>query len=416
MQPNVLENEIGPGYQLRNRRSQDQTKKEDESESFRQLLREEGIEDPELEKRLLQLVVAARARSSVHVRYMWELALRPHALTWKEFDLFLTQWRKNPRPETIATWINEHARNRNVSADEVEDELFEAIRNRRNNLLSKAAGTSPINEHEECLRQTKLLLKVMKQFLHEPGKLSAPRFKEIYDQFGYWIAFRKNKSDQMARENEERMLMGLLSAVSGELAPQILEHILPRSYDFYIGGDGSRSMRDALRERCLEKLAPKAAKESLRFFLRKDGIRTLTEPGRFLGIKYCLFDSQSPIRTGKLRTTFLALILRGLRKWDIYNNIIDYFQFLVRAATQGSGEDFIQASEIQVLVKDTEFIRRLWTVVVSREIQYRMQMRFIEDRQALISLGADETALPMPAVLTTRLAEEQARNSNPIQA
>jgi len=403
-----LESETGPFHQALRRRSRSKGDEVDENENAKLLIKEVGIDNPASVARLIQLIVASRSRVSIRFRYMCELALRPHAVTWREFRMFRRTWDMDRRPVVIADWISQHAKSRAVSQEDVEEELFEAILGKRGELLIAASGSKSIDELESQLRQAGGLLEMMEQLLLDLGKLTAPRFRKEYDQFAQWIGFRKNSADQQQREGEEALLLKLLSSASDELSVAILEVVLPDSWDFDMG-EGTVDMRKALREKCEAIVAPKAAKEALGFMMRDGAIRSLTEQGRFPAVKYCLLNRRSPIWKTKLRDELLGLIRKGRDNEVIFTNARDLLDLLVSGLDRGV--DSIGTREISELLSDEEFVRILWETVTSRGIQYRMRISFIRARQSLINNGALEASLPLTEELKARLDEEGRKNT-----
>jgi hypothetical protein len=392
------------------KRSQNKSNNVDGNTSLKNLMSEVGIKEPELIARLIQLITAARARSSIRFRYMCELALRPHAVTWKEFRLLSEKWQAERQSALLTKWILQQATERGVSVEDVEAELFEAIFNKRGELLRQAAEAKSVEEVESSLNQAGASLEMIGQFLLDCNKLTAPRFSKLYEQAAYWIGFRRNHADEMQREKEEQMLIRILDSVSGELSMAILENLMPDRWDIDMG-DGTIPMKKSLREKCYNLVAPKAAKESLKFLVRDGGMRNLSERGRFHGAKYCLFDPSSPLRKGDLRDEFLALIRGGLDSHTAYVNAREYLEMWVSGLQSDAGLESVGNAKLIELVKDEEFVRCLWQTATSRKIQYRMQMSFIQARQSLIGAGASEDALLLNEELRTRVQEEDARKA-----
>jgi KAP family P-loop domain len=407
---NTLDAEISLHELHAKRHSRNKSNDEDGNASLRGLLSELGIEEPDLIFRIRQLVVAARARASMRFRYMCELALRPHAVTWKEFRLLNEAWQADRQPALLNNWISQHAIDRAVSTDDVETELFQAMIGRRGQLLSGAAEANSVVEAESQLQHAGALLEMIGQFFLDLRKLNAHRFQKLYDQAAYWIGFRKNYHDQMQREEEEQMLLRTLASASDVLSVAILENLLPDGWDIDMG-DGTIPLKKSLREKCYNLVAPKAAKASLSFLVRDDGMRNLSERGRFRGAKHCLFDPSSPLRKGDLRNEFLALIRSGLGNHTVYVNVREYLQMLVRGLQPGTEIDFVGNEKLTTLLQDAEFVRSLWQTATSREIQYRMQISFIQARQSLIDAGALEDALPLTDELNSRILEEESRKA-----
>ena len=409
LQGNSLDEEAGMVHRFKFRESRNRSNKEDENAGLKRLMTEVGIDELDSQARIIQLIESIRARATLKFRYMCELTLRPHAVTWKEFRLFFDSWENNPTPAVLREWISQHANDRAVSTDDVEDELFEAAIGKRHELLRQASDSNSINEQESYLKEASSLLNMLEQFLLNLGKLSASRFRTLYAQFGHWIGFRINPGDKLQREREEQMLLTILSPASNELSSEIFEIILPNNWDLDIG-DGTLALKKALRTKCADIVAPRAAREALEFLARDGAIRSLTENGRFSAVKYCLFDSQSPIWQSKLRNDLISVIRKGRDDEVIYENVGEYVDLLVRGLRQG-GIDALDARQISELLKDKDFVRCIWETVTCKQIQYRMQMSFIQTRQVLIDAGAPEAALPLPKELCARLEQESQKNA-----
>src|SRR5713226_6469201 len=113
----TLDKEVGMLYRLTKATSRDKlgTIREDKDQGLRHLIKEVGVEDPTVEQRLIQLIEAMRSRASIKLRYVCELALRPHAVTWKEFRSFYATWAADRRTLILSNWIEQHANERQVS-------------------------------------------------------------------------------------------------------------------------------------------------------------------------------------------------------------------------------------------------------------------------------------------------------------
>jgi hypothetical protein len=400
----TLEEVAGHLYSFKQRFSK-QKETQEENKQLNDLLQRAGIEDPALVERLTRLVEACRSRSSQHFRYICELANRPHALTWKEFRSIRVRWQSDARPALLAELMAEHAANRAVSAGDLDGELFQAMLGERGRLLEQAAESKSTLEHKRFADDASKLLTMVEQFLGDLGKLDAERVGKLYGQATYWIGFRKNPGDLALRNQEKSLLLKLLSGASEQLSTELLENFLPAfDVDF---GDGSLQLKEDLREKCGEAVAPKAAKEAISFITREGGIQSLTERGRFATVKYCLFKSDSPVWKTHLRNELIALIRKGRDDSTIYSNVSDLFDLMMRGLRRGI-DTLIDLSDVVALLSNHEFTKVLWETVTSRAIQYRMQMSYIEARQLLVQNGVPEEILPLTDELKVR-AEEEAR-------
>jgi hypothetical protein len=204
----ALGKETGLGYAFRQemRRRHQDDEEDKENQSLKELLERAGIHDPVTESRIIQLMEAVRTRASISFRYSCELAERPHAVTWKEFDMLQKIWSLEPNPNTLAKWITEHANERSIDTDDVETDLFDSIVNRRNLRLQEAADTESLQDHEAKIKEAGLLLDLAEQFLLGLQKLTGDRFNKFYNQAFYWFELRINPADQLLREQRKSLL------------------------------------------------------------------------------------------------------------------------------------------------------------------------------------------------------------------
>lgn len=404
-----LDKEVGSLYQLvtATYRNKSENEGQEKNQSLRRLIKESGVENPAAVQQLIHLIEAIRSRSSYNFRYVCELAMRPHAVTWKEFRLLQVSWAANPRASVLSDWIGHHAIDRAVGVDDVESELFDAILARRQACLSDAAESASTQEHSSRTGEAGTLLLMIEHYLLDLAKLGAPQFRRLYGQCQYWIGFRRNPTDKELREKEEALLVKLLSSASEVLSTELLEVVLPQ--DFYADIDGTVAEKQALRRKCVAIAAPRAAREAITFMNREGGIKCLTEPGRFSGVKYCLFRPDSPVWKTNLRDNLLELIHKGREDPTIYANVSEFFKLLLQGLEHGL--DVVGKEDIATVLSDEPFVQCLWETVTSREIQYRMQIAFLRARKSLIQNGISEAKLTLPEELQLRLTELDSQNS-----
>ena len=90
--------------------------------------------------RLIELVNATRALAGFRLQYNWKFALRPEAVTWKEFNELLMHWKQTPVPDTIsASRVTKQSEANSIGTADVEAGLFETMLNAKHNAASKAA-------------------------------------------------------------------------------------------------------------------------------------------------------------------------------------------------------------------------------------------------------------------------------------
>jgi|SRR5579864_1024858 len=409
--PNVLEEETGMGYalakELSRRRAESDNEENDGNQSLNQLIKEAGIDDSELTKRIIRLIDAIRSRASLMFRYSCELAVRPQAVTWKEFRLFQELWAKDSRADVVSNWITQHAKERTVSAEDVEDELFEAIVQRRSILLQAAADSESLDEHELKTKEAGLLLALTEQFLVELEKLNALRFGKIFDQVLYWIGFRKNPADKILRKQEEDFLINLVSKAKRVISQELLEVIRPRDpFEDHFGDDAdTMKAKTELRNKLTSIIAQPVAEDAIALMAQDGGVRGLREKDRFAGWKFCLFNPESPIWKTPLWQQLVEAIRNGRKDSIAFHNSRDLLELIIDGLE--SKIDFATRQELVAILSNREFVEELWGTVISREIQFRMQIRFIRWRTSLINNGIPQEILPLTKDLQSRLAAEQ---------
>jgi hypothetical protein len=401
----ALDREAGTLYQLLKAPSRNNLESEGQkkNESLTQLIQESGVENSAVVKRMIQLIEAIRSRSSVMFRYSCELAIRPCAVTWKEFRQLFTSWAGDARASVLADWIKQHAANRHVDTEDVEGELFEAIVNRRQTCLAAAAESASIPEHEANTQEAQLLLQMAEQYLLGLDRLGEAEFRRLYGQATYWSGFRKNPSDKHLRLNEETLLLKLCSSASQDLSTHFFEQVYPESVQPF--PDEAGAEKKELRDKSLPILFPKAAQEAIAFFSRDGGIRSLTERGRFLAVRYCLFRPDSPVWKTSLRDNLFELICRGRKDFVIYVNARDFFNLLAQGLEHGM--EAASREDLVAILSNGELAQCLWETVTSRGIQYRMQIAVIRARQTFIRNGVPEARMPLTDDLRLRLREEE---------
>ena len=222
----TLDKETGLSFQI----LKGERKGEERNESLRKLIKAARVEDDATSNRLVHLVEAIRSRSSSSFRYACELAIRPPAVTWKEFRLFHTKWKADPQTSTLLSWIDQHAKGRDVPTSDVENELFQAMIDRRAACLSGAAESASIQDHDLFVAEAESLLALVKQDLIGITKLDKARFEKVFGQASYWIDFRKNPTDMTLRKAEEAFLLELVSSASEVLCPDFFGVVGPQHW------------------------------------------------------------------------------------------------------------------------------------------------------------------------------------------
>src|SRR6185437_11017057 len=127
----------------------------------------------------------------------------------------------------------------------------------------------------------------------------------------YWFEFRTNSADQLLRDQEKAFLLNLLSKSPGPLAQELLDVLHPwhfSSIDF--DKPATAEAKSPLNNELIAIVAPRVAEQSIELIQQTDGIRRLSEKGKFLALKYCLLHPKSPM----WRTSLWEKLVQEIRK------------------------------------------------------------------------------------------------------
>jgi hypothetical protein len=402
----ALESLIGIGYKIhrsqRNRKG-DEGDEKDEA-SIKELIDEVGGINEKQTERLIELVKATRTLAGFHLEYNWKFALRPEAITWKEFYELLVQWKQQPVPQTISTWITKQSVANSMDQIDIETDLFQTFLNARHDAASSAAGASTVGDNAAHCAEAEALLKMTEQFLSLPGMFNPDRFGKIYEKSLYWIAFRVNPADALLRDAEQELLFSLLDRTSDDQAPEVLKTLKPDDPGAFTPEDAQTTqLKRALREQCVARLLPKVERAFSVYLARPESLRLLSTPEGSSSFRFILFSPNRLPWGIATRNALLKTVQNAKSDLNAYEKANEFLQLLVDAA--GDRSNYIPRKSAVAIAGDREFIVALWQAVTSRHIQFRMLKSYLSKHEALVQLGAQADDLP----LSPELAEAKKR-------
>jgi hypothetical protein len=287
-------------------------------------------------------------------------------------------------------------------------ELFEAAVIFRQEQLGHAAEADGVDEHTELMLRAHAALQLIDALLTGAIQIASDalrtpeNFQALLNNALYWISFRTNTSDDLARTEENASLRKLLSAdlTHPEAYLDILKPWAPTTDGFDVT---QQSLRAELRASLVDLLAPRVAQQALQLFEIDGGIRRLSEHNRLMSFKYMLLDSKSTLYSEPFRTAYLSMFEQAGENPVVHQNCIQFFELVLRALGYALGDIYIQ--DFSKAPSDHPFVQKLWSSVVARPLQYRTQSHILEGREKLISAGVLEDLLPIPDWLAGRLSE-----------
>lgn len=398
----VLDSLIGVTYRIRQierRRKSVNNAASDNTELKKVITEVGGINEGQMD-RLIELVDAARMLGGLHLQYNFKFALRPEAITWKEFYELLDQWNKTPVTETISAWIAKQSRANSIDPADIETELFKVFLIAKHNAASKAAEASTAEENATACAEAKSLLIMTEQFLGLPEMFTPERFGKLYDKSLHWIAFRVNPADVELREAEQSLLSSLLERASDKQAAAILETIKPWEPLAFTGeGRETSQLKKELRNRCVAQLLPKVERAFVDFISRPKSLRMLSGPQGEASFRYMLFSPDRLPWGSAIKDSLLNIMQNSKSDLNAYEKANEFLHLLVESAE--GRLNLIPRHSAELIARDKEFIGALWQAVTSRLIQFRMLESYLLNRDILIQLGVFEDELP----LSTQLAK-----------
>ena len=198
----ALETLIGVGYQItqHRRRTNRNDTGIDENADITKLINEVGGINERQTGRLIELVNATRKLAGLQLAYNWRFALRPEAVTWKEFGELLLQWQGSAVSQTILAWVTRQSAANSIAPEDVENELFDTLLSATHNAASKAAEAVTVEENAKYCVEAQSMLKMTEQFLSLPRMFTPERFGKTYEKSLHWIAFQVNPADRELRK------------------------------------------------------------------------------------------------------------------------------------------------------------------------------------------------------------------------
>jgi hypothetical protein len=280
--------------------------------------------------------------------------------------------------------------------------------------LAAAADADTLESHEGEMTAASQALALIDALAVDDAALMRPllRNPELFNRLLAaalsWIHFDGNPSDRTARREEKDILLKFSRSI-GERSDEYLERLSPWSSEWEMGNfdQHSAELKSALRAELTAVLSARVAEATLGLFSLRDGIARLREKGRFLSFKFFLSHKSTPLRAEPLRSRLFVIFGDAGGNAVIHKNCLDLFEFLVGAARRGT--DISTPDECREFLRDSGYSSRLWNAVVSRQIQYRMQLHILEARQELINSGVPEALLAIPGWLADRLGDPRGR-------
>ena len=119
-----------------------------------------------------------------------------------------------------------------------------------------------------------------------------------------------------------------------------------------------------------------------------DGIRRLSEKEKFLALKYCLLHPNSPMWGTSLWQKLVPGMRKGQKDLIAFRNSRDLTELIVEGLQRKLDLPIYRSQTTPIRYNNYgNTFNGLWKTVISRQIQFRLQIRFIEWREFLLRLA-----------------------------
>lgn len=305
--------------------------------------------------------------------YQFRLAESPHAVTWKEFDIFAGQINFDSEDANVAArWITEHSECVGQSSDQVYSELLTAAIERRSENLRAAAdamsGKLMNFELDRAASMLGLIEKLIFQIQRTPDShysIEPSHLSLLFSQIGQYFAWRRTPKYRAARARERKLLTRVFNLSPNAMEPWI-DVIGTRQWEGREDDHGPEwkkliaKFRQELRKRCslwvIQQISTR--EEFVRHVIghEKNGHR----------FRELLFDRSGPIWVN-YRQRLLKDIRPNASSTVLQNNAYELLTWLEYKRDSQDPEH--KAAE--AILSDAEFASRLWGACVAAPLNPR---------------------------------------------
>ena len=374
----------------------------------------EKIEIPKNDPRVPRiklLVEALGEKSNVngpdHLRYHFYLVDRPHAITWKEFDMAFEGWLTTRSVETVNKWLVKHSEAVAAQTNNSAQELFDTAVTFRLRKLDDAAGALGAEDQAKCVRLAEDALQLVEALIEKGLKTvgtgfyrTAKHFDAVWAMVQKWIHFDKNQSDKEARKREREVLFRFVKHASRDPIA-FFEVIKPWVSDHSPLGDQERLAHE-LRGQLAAEVEPLVA-DNLIIRLRDKGtISNLWGHDQHLTEKWVLFRDGSAIWQSERRKRMLETLRQAGNDPAIHSNAVELIHLISHGLQEGLGFAY-GSQKLAKLLEDKEITISLWNAATARPLQFRSLSRMREIRKQFGSTCGTPEELALPEWLEEKI-------------
>jgi hypothetical protein len=305
------------------------------------------------------------------VTYQFHLAELPAAVTWKEFDDFLSDLGpENMSAEFVANWIDAHALKQGRSEGEVFNELLDAATRARLSEFAKAADTSLDTEMRAHMETASRLLQLLSVLILDLGQIDGeprvgvPKMEALLESIAKYFSWRTAEPYREAHDAEEAFLLEIATRWGREILPLVDALEVRGLARDEISG---REWGDLVRRLC-EIVNPKFASWIISRFQHDPDFVAMHLNGSERGykIKALLLDKNGAIWNGR-RDEILGALNTAPSNDAVRGNAYEFLRW-VDYLLRRSEPDAPKASD---LLSDRENALSLWQAATAHALNLR---------------------------------------------
>ena len=300
------------------------------------------------------------------LQYAFSIAESPDAVTWKEFDRFVSSI-DLPSEATIVSWVEAHSLEVEEPKNRIYDELLSAAIQRRKKHLDQASNATTklelknqMNQADHCLQ----IISIISDILFKSDITSQQtHYANLISQFAEYYSWHNEPSYRRARISETKFIDRIFDMNSSNWKVWmsiigLTNYYSDRGLDRPAWRKKEQKLREKLKERCAFWLIEQMIDQDIH------GKLIFGDASFGYQYKALFFDTEGPVWK-----KFRSKLLKKLRVIDHTHQYHCYrlLSWLISSAKQGGEHE--QARQI---LNDKEFTSSLWKQCVSSPLNPRM--------------------------------------------
>jgi hypothetical protein len=352
---------------------------------------------PEDEKRIYDIIkhitekITFRSGGHKAAEYQIKLSEIPGAVTWKEYDQFISQWKSSPTFDKVNEWISGHSSKNGFLEKDVYTALLTAIIMRRNGSLDAISDEKLKSGVKERIKNADELLTLIEQFVFYCGRFN-PEIANYDILKSILASLMKNKGlstkeYEQLKKREESFLIKLTEEWTWDVAP-LIKFLKPYNRSPFREETQNELLHDKLRK----KVIPIFAKQVLDRFKMSNYYNWLWQEEEYnINARRMFLQVDGPIWKG-LRKQAITILSKANSNAEIQINaceILARFDYMFR---KESGFEETKAAERLITNKD--ICKALWNAAMISPLNayFLVAMSHIQDKAK--TLGIELKAPP----------------------